>query len=278
MCPACPVDDLAINLYRSMQEGISLLKIIKSAPIIASLVSLCCGFICILSSIQGNFDTAAWLIVLSMIFDSLDGKIARLTKTESALGGQIDSLVDLVVFGVAPAVLVGQLCNDAHPFALWGTYSFIVWGISFFYLSCAAFRLAKFNVDNGGEEKVGSYFSGLPSTISGGTIAQLALLHHYLHDSYGVGLVIEIIPAVMFAIGILMVSRLRFLNIMSKISVKQGVFPFSLEMVGAVALFVLNPRLALSISLSAYVIVCGLIGLRKKDASREHADVTLSNL
>ena len=235
----------------------------------ASLVSLSCGFICILSSIQGRFDVAAWLIVISMIFDSLDGKIARFTKSTSAFGSQLDSLVDLVVFGVAPAILVGQYCKDTHPFIIWGTYPFIVWGISFFFLTCATFRLARFNVGNAGDEKPGSYFIGLPSTISGGTIAQLVLLHSYLNKSYGIGIVMDLIPIVMFILGILMVSRLRFLNIMSKISVKQGIVPFTMEMAGAVILFALNPRLALSLSLSAYIIVCGLIGLRKKDDEEE---------
>ena len=91
----------------------------------------------------------------------------------------------------------------------------------------------------------------------------------------------DIIPLVMFILGILMVSRLRFFNIMSKISVKQGIVPFTMEMAGSVILFALNPRLALSVSLSAYIIVCGLLGLRKKEEEEEPSeqiDVTLSNL
>ncbi|MGR3220278.1 MAG: CDP-diacylglycerol--serine O-phosphatidyltransferase [Candidatus Anammoxibacter sp.] len=257
------------------------MKISKSASTLASLVSLSCGFVCILSAIQGSYDTAAWLIVLSMIFDSLDGKIARFTKTTSAFGGQLDSLVDLVVFGVAPSILVGQFCKDTHPFLVWGTYPFIVWGVSFFFLTCATFRLARFNVGNTGDGKPGKYFTGLPSTISGGTIAQLVLLHSYLNNRYGIGIIVDIIPLVMFILGILMVSRLRFLNIMSKISVRQGIVPFTMEMAGAVILFALNPRLALSISLSAYIIICGLLGLRKnketEEEPAEQIDVTLSN-
>ena len=258
------------------------MRIKNSASTIASLISLSCGFVCILNAIQGRYDIASWLIVLSMIFDSLDGKIARFTKTTSAFGGQLDSLVDLVVFGVAPAILVGQFCKDTHPFLVWGTYPFIVWGISFFYLTCSAFRLARFNVANAGDGKPGRYFTGLPSTISGGTIAQLVLLHSYLNESLGIGIIMDIIPFAMFALSILMVSKLRFFNIMSKISVKQGVVPFTMEMAGSVILFALNPRLALSVSLSAYIVVCGLLGLRKQKEEPEEPsdqiDVTLSNL
>ena len=253
-----------------MLKGDSGLKIRKSVPTIASLISLCCGFACIFSAIEGYFDIAAWLIVLSMIFDSLDGKLARLTKTSSSFGTQLDSLVDMVVFGVAPIVLVGQLCKDTYPI--------VVWVVCFFYLSCAVFRLAKFNEEHVRDRKPSKYFTGLPTTISGGTIAQLTLLHQYLNDSYGITAVFEIIPPITFVLGILMVSKLRFFNIMAKISVKQGIFPFGLEIGGAVILFIINPRIALSISLSAYILVCGLLGLRKKDVSSEQVDVKLSNL
>ena len=246
------------------------MKIRNSAPTIASLISLCCGFGCILSAIEGNYEIAAWLIVLSMIFDSLDGKLARFAKTAGVFGAQLDSIIDIVVFGVAPVILVGQLCKEAYPF--------IVGIICFFYLSCAALRLAKFNVEHTIEKKPCRYFVGLPSTISGGTIAQLVLLHYYLNESYGIATVLEIIPPVTFVLGILMVSKLRFLNIMARISVKQGIFPFSLEMAGSVILFVINPRIALSVSLSSYILVCGLLGLRKKAAASEQMDVTLSNL
>lgn len=239
-------------------------------PVIASLFSLCCGFACILTSIDGNYDIAAWLIVLSMIFDSLDGKLARLTKTSSPFGTQLDSLIDLVVFGVAPIVLVGQLCKDTYPI--------IVWIVCFFFLTCSALRLARFNVESVKEKKPCRYFVGLPTTISGGTIAQLVLLHNYLNGSFGVGTVLEIIPPVTFVLGVLMVSNLRFFNIMSKISIKQGIFPLSLEVAGAIILFAINPRIALSVSLSTYIVVCGLLGLRKKDLSSEQIDVTLSNL
>ena len=213
---------------------------------------------------------AAWLVIMSMICDTLDGKLARITKTSSNFGTQLDSLIDIVVFGVAPAILVGQVCNDTYPF--------IIWPICFFYLSCTAMRLAKFNTESSSSKKPSSYFTGLPSTISGGTLAHLVLLHSYLSINFGINIVLGFILPVTFVLGLFMVSRLKFLNIMSKISIKQGVFPFSLEMLGAVVLFIINPRLALSISLSAYVIVCGVLGLKKKDNPVEHVDVTLSNL
>ncbi len=244
------------------------MNIKKSLPATASLSSLCCGFLSILCSIGGNFDLAGWLIVLSMILDSLDGKLARLTKTDSQFGAQLDSLIDLVVFGVAPVIMVGQLCKD--------TYQIIVWITCFFYLACAAIRLAKFNVIENDKSKPLKFYTGLPSTIAGGTIAQLALLHNYIHGSHGITALLIVIPVVTFLLGLLMVSKLRFYNIMSKISIKQqGIFPFGLEIGVSIILFAINPRLALSISLSAYIIVCGLFGLIKKDVSSEHADVTI---
>ena len=246
------------------------MKIRNLAPTTASMISLCCGFICILSAIKGNYDRAAWLIAISMVCDTLDGKLARITKTSSSFGSELDSLIDLVVFGVAPAILVGQICDDTYPY--------VIWPVCFFYLSCTVVRLAKFNTENLKKKKPSSYFTGLPSTISGGTLAHLVLLHGYLNINHGINVVLGIIIPVTFILGLFMVSKLKFLNIMSKINLKQGIFPFSLEMLGAVVFFILSPRLALSISLSAYVIVCGLLGLKKKDSSAEQVDVTLSNL
>lgn len=239
----------------------------KSLPVFTSLLSLCCGFICILSAIDKNYDLAAWLIILSMILDSLDGKLARLTKTDSAFGTQLDSLVDLVVFGVAPIVVVGQLCEETYPF--------IIWIMSFFFLSSSALRLAKFNIISTQNKGPCRYFTGLPTTISGGTLAQLVLLHNYLYEGFGINTVLAIIPAVVFVLSILMVSKIRFFNIMSKISVKQGIFPFGLEIGGAIILFIINPRIALSVSLSAYILVCGLLGIRKKEATTEQVDLKI---
>lgn len=245
------------------------MKIIKSLPVLTSLMSLCCGFLCILNSIDKRFDLAAWLIVLSMVFDSLDGKIARFTKTDSEFGKQLDSLVDLVVFGVAPIILVGQLCEGVYPVLIWVT--------CFCYLSAAALRLAKFNVISSNDDGPCAFYTGLPTTISGGTIAQLILLHDYLSGSFGISIVLTIIPTVTFILSLLMVSKVRFFNIMAKISVKQGIFPFAMEISGAIILFYLNPRIALSVGLSTYIVVCGLIGIRKKQTPElqgEQIDLT----
>lgn len=239
----------------------------KSLPVLVSLSSLCCGFICILNSIEGKYDIAAWLIILAMVFDSLDGKIARLTKTDSEFGEQLDSLIDIVVFGVAPIILIGQLCEVTYPI--------VIWIACFCFLSAAALRLAKFNVLCHKEEGPCKFYTGLPTTISGGTIAHLVLLHNYLSESYGIAIILTMIPTITFILSILMISRIRFFNIMAKISVRQGVFPFVLEISGAIVLFYLNPRIALSVGLSTYVIVCGAFGFRKKESISEQVDVTI---
>ncbi len=233
------------------------MKLLKTLPVITSLTSLCCGFVCILYAIEKRYDHAAWLIVIAMVFDTLDGKIARFTKTDSAFGEQLDSLIDLVVFGVAPAVLVGQVCG--------GVYSGLVWIACFCYLSATALRLAKFNVMTANDKGPCTFYTGLPSTISGGTIAHLVLLHNYLFANYGVTSVKSFIPLVTLGLGLLMISRFKFFNIMAKISLKQGIFPFGMEIGGAIVLFCINPRLALSVSLTTYVVVCGFVGLRKKE-------------
>lgn len=246
-------------------DGGDNLKIKKNLPTMMSLSSLCCGFVSILCAVQGRYDLAAWLIILSMVFDTLDGKLARLTKTSSDFGCQLDSLVDVVVFGVSPAILVGIIFKDVYPI--------LIWLMCFCFLSCSALRLARFNVQSSLEKKPCIYFNGLPTTIAGGTIAQLVLLNNYLNNNFGITTVETIIPSVIFILGILMISKIEFFNIMSKIGVKQGIFPFGLEVVFAAILFIINPIITLSVSLSAYIIVCGLLGLKKEILSRRERNI-----
>ncbi len=99
--------------------------------------ALFCGFYAIVASINGKFEIAAIAIFISMILDGVDGRVARLTNTQSDFGAEYDSLADMVSFGLAPALVA----------YLWALSSFgkIGWVVSFVYVACAALRLARFN-------------------------------------------------------------------------------------------------------------------------------------
>lgn len=125
-----------------------------------TLANLFCGIFAIISASRGQFDFAGLLIVLGGVADALDGRVARATGSGSRFGSELDSLVDIVTFGVAPALIMyfAILNRDGWE-----------WLIPFLYVVCAAIRLARFNVEQAGRAK--RYFHGLPSPAAGLTLA-----------------------------------------------------------------------------------------------------------
>jgi CDP-diacylglycerol--serine O-phosphatidyltransferase len=167
-------------------------------PSLITTASLFAGFYAIVQSLAGNFDSAAVAILVAMILDALDGRVARLTHTESEFGTQYDSLVDMVSFGLAPALIM-------HQWALSGLGK-LGWLAAFLYAAGAGLRLARFNVQVGTGDK--RYFRGLPSPSA----AALVIGFIWVLNSYGVpGRDISILALVItVAAGVLMVSNVRF--------------------------------------------------------------------
>jgi CDP-diacylglycerol--serine O-phosphatidyltransferase len=129
-------------------------------PSALTLGNLFFGVWAIVAASRGDFATAAWLIVLAGVADTLDGRVARITQTGSRFGGELDSLVDAISFGVAPAFVLYHLFLEDGS---WG------WVAAFFYIAGAVVRLARFNVEQAGHAKVA--FHGLPSPAAGMTLA-----------------------------------------------------------------------------------------------------------
>jgi CDP-diacylglycerol--serine O-phosphatidyltransferase len=140
---------------RRLRRGIIIL------PSAFTLGNLFLGVWAVVHAARGDFVTAGWLIVLGAVFDMLDGRIARYTATGSAFGEELDSLVDAVSFGVAPAFIMYFTFLKSG-----GEWS---WILSFLYIVAAVFRLARFNIEQAGTAKVN--FHGLPSPIAGASIA-----------------------------------------------------------------------------------------------------------
>jgi CDP-diacylglycerol--serine O-phosphatidyltransferase len=173
-------------------------------PNLFTLAALFGGFYAIVMAINGRFELAAVGIFCAMVLDSLDGRVARMTNTQSAFGEQMDSLSDMVSFGAAPALI-------AYVWALkdlgrWG------WIAAFVYCACAALRLARFNVNTAVVDK--SFFQGLPSPAAAALIAGFIWL---ITESgiKGTGAVLGIsIPWITFALalysGLTMVTNVPF--------------------------------------------------------------------
>jgi len=149
-----------------MRKGIYLL------PNLITLSSMFSGFYSILASFNADYERAAWAILIASVFDVLDGWVARLTRTTTRFGIEIDSLSDAISFGVAPGVLVYS----------WSLQSFgkVGWMAAFFVVACAALRLARFNVQMGSEEK--KHFTGLPSPASALMLATTVLAYQEVID------------------------------------------------------------------------------------------------
>lgn len=159
--------------------------------------NLFCGFFAIIQAIKGDFLFAAGAIVIAALFDQLDGRLARLTRSTSKFGAEYDSLCDLVSFGVAPAVML--FLWALQPFGRLG------WAASFLFVTCGALRLARFNVQANVIEK--NYFQGLPIPMAAGIVASSVLAFKDLDlDAYGnYGLLIMTL-----LLALVMVSNFRF--------------------------------------------------------------------
>jgi CDP-diacylglycerol--serine O-phosphatidyltransferase len=162
---------------------------------------------------------SGWLIFLAMIFDALDGHVARLVKNTSDFGAQLDSLCDLVTFGVAPAFMMVKMCPDFTFF-----HREAMWIIAAAFAACAAMRLARFNVETD-EEDDHLNFIGLPAPAAAGTIAGFAILFYTLRvqgshlphaadvDWYMRG----VLPLFTLILSALMVSRIPYPHVMNQL-------------------------------------------------------------
>lgn len=232
------------------------LKIREMLPTVFTMGNIICGFTSILCASNHQLEIAGWLIVAAMALDAFDGRLARMMKSASKLGAQLDSMADLATFGIAPAILMIKACANFPAIFLWG--------LGLFFMICAAFRLARFNIQKDDGVNISRhFFTGLPTTLSGGTIAQLVILNQFIQIKFGTNLVVVLLPFITFTLGLFMISKIPFFNITSKIGLKQGIWFMVLEFSAAILFFVLMPELALSTALSCYLISCAMYGVVK---------------
>jgi CDP-diacylglycerol--serine O-phosphatidyltransferase len=173
-------------------------------PSLLTVGNLFCGYACVVYSTRSDFDTAALFIGIAMILDTLDGFFARLTKATSAFGVELDSLADVVSFGLAPAIL-------AFTWGLWPLHR-LGWAAGFLYVTATAMRLARFNVQTTTTTAPVDkrYFVGMPSPAAAAVIASTVYLYPYgLQEQHKAlpALAMVLVPA------LLMVSTIRFRSV-----------------------------------------------------------------
>lgn len=205
------------------------------------------GFFAIVQAIKGNYLFAAYAIVVAAVFDLLDGRLARLTRSTSKFGAEYDSLCDLVSFGVAPAVLMFQWA--LHPFGRLG------WIAAFLMVTCGALRLARFNVQANVVEK--NYFQGLPIPMSAGIVASsvLAFQDLELEPLRNVGLLLMTV-----LLAIVMVSNFRYRSFKDLDLKERLPFRYLLLGVGVLVVVALRPEVMLFVLFMGYATLGAVFG------------------
>ncbi|RMF15551.1 MAG: CDP-diacylglycerol--serine O-phosphatidyltransferase, partial [Candidatus Dadabacteria bacterium] len=227
-------------------------------PNLITIGSLLSGVMGIHWTIQGHFDLAAWAIVLSAILDSLDGTVARVTRTQSLFGQELDSLSDMIAFGATPGILMFMWA--LQPF---GKYGF---GALFLYVACTALRLARFNVQSGTVER--RAFQGLPSPGAAIMIASTILLYY---DMGGEGNPSRhwILLAESYVVALLMVSNIAYLSSKSLHLESVKAFQTLFLVVLALSLVVAEPTKGLFVVSFLYVASGPVLQLRRLIARGE---------
>ena len=238
---------------RGIRRGVSLL------PSLFTIANLFCGWACVVYAMRGELETAAPFVGLAMVLDMLDGRIARMTGTSSEFGVQLDSLADIISFGMAPAVLA----------YVWGLQPLgrLGWAAGFLFVTGAALRLARFNIQKNTDKR---YFVGLASPAAAAIVA--STVFYYPQGLRGrpeafLGVVLVVVPA------LLMVSTIRFRSFKTIDLGERRRYQILIPIAAVLALIVTYPHEVLLIMAYTYL-ASGFIDLAiHKLRGRDH-DVT----
>lgn len=224
------------NLLRRVRR--QRLKYIAILPSLVTILNGVCGFTAIIfaSKDPGSkigpyscYAIAGYLVILAMVADMLDGRLARMSKNTSSFGGQLDSLCDIISFGVAPAFLMLKVLDYELLQAGMGDEKLLhrfIWLAGAAYISCAAIRLARFNVENEEDESAHMSFVGLPTPAAAGVIVSLIIFHQEtlpeVLDKSGFGYafcgsaIMFALPVLGLSVAMLMVSRFRYPHVLNQ--------------------------------------------------------------
>jgi CDP-diacylglycerol--serine O-phosphatidyltransferase len=218
---------------RGLRRGVSLL------PSLFTIANLFCGWACVIYAMRGDLTTAAPFIGVAIVLDMLDGRIARMTGTATDFGVQLDSLADLISFGMAPAILAFQ----------WGLQPLgrLGWAAGFMFVTAAALRLARFNIQTHTDKR---YFAGMPSPAAAAVPAATVFyfpdgLHTYQQALPGMAMVL--VPA------LLMVSTIRFRSFKTLDLRARRSYQWLIILAAFIALVVSRPHEVLLVMAYAYL-------------------------
>ncbi len=237
------------------------LKYIAILPSLVTILNGVCGFAAIVFAGKGAklglgqfsyFAMSGYMILLAMIADMLDGRLARMHQSTSSFGGQLDSLCDIISFGVAPAFLMLKVLEyELAGFAGLNpvTETFLqrfIWLAAAGYIICAAIRLARFNVENEEDESAHMSFIGLPTPAAAGVIVSLIILHQETLETLPtLNVIIYVLPFLALGVAVLMVSRIRYPHILNQYLRGRKPFAYLIRVLLLLAFVIWNIQAAL---------------------------------
>lgn len=234
-------------------------------PSLVTIANLVCGFAAIAALVNpekqfglvgSGLLAAAWFIMLGMVFDIFDGKLARLANATSDFGGQLDSLSDCVTFGLAPGMLIVSVSTLK--------YTEMVWLLAALYAVCAALRLARFNVEHSTVGHKQDYFKGLPSPAAAGLVASMVIFDRYPMDGAFLGALRTdvTLPFVGLVVGLLMVSNIKYPHLMKWIFKGKKQFADFVRLVVLCACIFRWPQFTFVVLFSAYAVSGVVLAVR----------------
>ncbi len=263
------------------------LKAVAVLPTLATLGNLVCGigaiYMCMLSYAADGSDLltptlnstrmerffptyvaiGGYLVALAALFDGIDGRLARLARKTSEFGAQLDSLADVVSFGLAPAMLALAVARPLTPIAALGEPERLWWRVQWVLLAgyscCAALRLARFNVENTADESAHQRFRGLPSPGAAAALIGVVLLHEDILRVSGMSRAAEwlraSLPFAALGLGLLMVSRVRYLHMVNALLRRRRPFSHVVALVFALLVgAIIKPQLTFAVLAVGYAV------------------------
>lgn len=265
-------------------------RILNNIAILPSLITLCnglCGFASINFAMRGMNDpaglwlqapkvsyfmAAAWFIGFGMICDGLDGFVARKSGSMSDFGGQLDSMSDVITFGVAPAILMLTVVESSWRDTIgvvgpvFGGWSGkFLWTISAIYVACAMLRLAKFNVETNTDEDSHRQFEGLPSPGAAGVVGSMVLLYSEFMPDLQTGdaesdfvsifarVIVFLLPVFTLLVSLLMVSKVEYAHVATRYVKGRKPFEYLAMLVIIILLLLWKPQFTMAVVAQIYL-------------------------
>ncbi len=285
------------------------MKPVSVIPTLCTLGNAFCGFLAIskgadavaalgqgegpeaVQQFQDLMATGCWLIFLAMVFDALDGRIARMTQQTSDFGACLDSLTDMLTFGAAPALLLKFLVESSRELTPQPFAPKLVLLLTVLYVCCAAMRLAKFTIETEEESEAHDYFAGLPTPAAAGFLCASMLFYLLLSGSEptGVGAVVvgesafrrfadplrvPFLSCLLLAspvLGLLMISRMRYIHLVNRYMRGRRPYTYVAQIVFVLFLLAILEIWALFVAFLLYVALCPI--LSKWDAARNRSTI-----